>query len=43
MARNHYFVEKVMEDCLSNRVRVEIVKVPYEFMRGGNEMMKIKK
>lgn len=35
-------VDKIM-DGLLKEVIVEIIKVPYEFMRGGNEMMKITK
>ena len=37
------FVDKVMENYLHNRVRVEILKVSYEFMCGGNEIIKITK
>jgi len=36
------FVDKIMDDLL-NGVNVEIIKVSYEFMRGGNEMIKITK
>jgi len=42
-SKKSLFVDKIMVDGLSNGVKVEIIKVPYEFMRGGNEMMKITK
>jgi len=35
------FVNKIMDDLLNDNV--EITKVSYEFMRGGNEMIKITK
>lgn len=37
------FVDKITEEGLFNGVKVEILKTRYEFMRGGNEMMKITK
>lgn len=35
------FVDKIIQFCFYNGAKVQILKVPYEFMRGGNEMMKI--
>ena len=37
------FVDKIMDSLHNNKVEVEITKVSYEFMQGGNEMMKITK
>lgn len=37
------FVDKIIKYILINKVDVEIIKVPYEFVRGGNEMLKITK
>lgn len=37
------FVDKIMNNLHNNKVNAEIIKVSYEFMKGGNEMMKITK
>lgn len=41
-SKKSLFVDKIMNGLLKE-VKVEIIKVPYEFMRGGSEMMKITK
>jgi len=37
------FVDKIIGNLINKVNDIEIMKVPYEFMRGGNEMIKIKK
>jgi ubiquinone/menaquinone biosynthesis C-methylase UbiE len=37
------FVDKILADDLAREAEIKIKKVPYEFMLGGNEMMKITK